>query len=116
MRITLILDYSGLTYYGNIPNTPFPPDPRIEEFRYIEDSDLDLLDEDFIDSINETCDVALDRNDVDYFDKAKCIKLKLWLENHLTEDAHPRLKDIYDTMLRYAQKAIELETGIVIEL
>jgi len=116
MRITLILDYSGLTYYGDIPNTPFPPDPRIEETRFIEDSDIDLLDEDFIDPINETCETALDRHDVDYFDTAKCVKLKSWLEDRLVKDIHPRLKEIYEAMLRHTQKAIEQRTGIVIEL
>lgn len=52
MRFTLILDYTGLTYFGHIPNTPFPPYPRIEE------KDMDAFGEEFIDPVDEVCDAS----------------------------------------------------------
>lgn len=65
-----------MTYYGEkIPNTPFPPDPRIEEFT-LNEQDCELLREDFVDSINDYC----------------------------------------DTLLEFANRAIKLGTGVVVEL
>lgn len=65
-----------MTYYGEkIPNTPFPPDPRIEEFS-LNEQDCELLREDFVESINDYC----------------------------------------DTLLEFANRAIEQGTGVVVEL
>lgn len=65
-----------MTYYGEkIPNTPFPPDSRIEEFS-LNEQDCELLREDFVESINDYC----------------------------------------DTLLEFANRAIKLGTGVVVEL
>lgn len=115
MRCALILNFDGISYYGSIPNAPYAPDERVDETCFLEEGDWDLLDADFIDSVNDACGTLLDLCDVDYFDKIKCIKLKEWLENKLSKNIHHRLREIYTKLLEYATRAIELDTGIVIE-
>lgn len=84
MRATLILDFAGMTFYGGvIPNTPLIPDDRVDETCFLDEEDQELLEKDFIDSVNQTCDSLLDIADVDYFDLEKCKKLKSWLEDRL---------------------------------
>lgn len=105
-----------MTYYGGkIPNTPFPPDPRIKEFP-LNEQDCELLCEDFVDSINVYCDTLLDDGDVDYFDKAKCLLLKSRIEKRLPSVSNERLKSLYGKLLEFANRAIELGTGVVVEL
>lgn len=46
---SLILDFTGIEYtYGNIPNIPQAPDPRIEEVVFDKDSDCQLLEDCFM--------------------------------------------------------------------
>lgn len=113
MCVTLIKDFTGMTYYGHIPNTPFAPDPRIEEPPY-NPEDGRLLYENAMDRINDACGTWLDICDPDYFDKERCIKLKAWLEDELQKDLQEKLRNIYNILLDYANRAIELGTGIVI--
>lgn len=70
MHFFLILDFSGLTYYERIPNTPFP-DPRIESFE-LDEMDFDLLYEDFVEPIDFLLHALLDDGDVDFFGPARC--------------------------------------------
>lgn len=115
MTFTLIKDYTGLTYYGNIPNSPDPLDDRVEEFS-LEESDAELLLKYFVQPMWYLVDSVLDDGDVDYFDKEKCAKMKPWLENELGKNKPERLKFLYEKLLDFVSRAIELETGVVIEL
>ena len=115
MNFSLILDYTGLNYYGHLPEIPYPPDSRVEVY-YFEDKENELLCEDFVDSINDYCDTLLDDGDIDYFDKAKCILLKSWLEKRLPSVSNERLKSLYGKLLEFANRAIKLGTGVVVEL
>lgn len=115
MKFALILDYTDLDYYGHIPVIPYPPDSRVEVF-YFEDEENDLLLEDFVFPINQVCGTLLDDGDLDYFDKSKCPILKSWLEERLTVVSNDTLANLYRKLLEFATKAIELETGIVVEL
>lgn len=91
---SLILDFTGIECtYGNIPNIPQAPDP-----------------------VNEQCGTWLNYNDEDYFDKAKCILLKSWLEKRLPDVSNEQLKSLYGKLLEFANRAIELGTGVVVEL
>lgn len=46
---SLILDFTGIECtYGNIPNIPQAPDPRIEEVVFDKDSDCQLLEDCFM--------------------------------------------------------------------
>lgn len=114
MHFFLILDFSGLTYYGRIPNTPFP-DPRIESFE-LDETDFDLLYEDFVEPIDFLLHVLLDDGDVDFFGPARCAVLKEWLEwNLLYAELAPRQRILYEKLHEFACRAVKLGTGIVIE-
>ena len=115
VTITLINDTTGLHYYGYIPCNPEPLDSRVEVFQ-LEEPDRELLVNDFIDPINELCDSLLGDGDVDYLNKDKCVKMKGWLVNRFTPQMNPRLKELYLKLLDFSNRAIEKNTGIVIEL
>lgn len=112
----LIIDPTKmLGHYGNVPETPSEHDGSYEEF-LIDWNDKKILADDFAGPINEICDTTLDYCDVDYFDAAKCSKLKDWLEKRLSRPCAPRLRKLYAVLLDYATRAIELGTGVVVEL
>lgn len=116
MWFELFLDLHNLKYYGDIPETPEDREGRVEIFEFDDKIYAPLFDEDFIDEVNNLCDTCLDLTDVDYFDKEKCVKLKSWLVQRLAKELNPLLKPIYEKMLDYSSRAIELETGVVIQL
>ena len=117
MRFTLILDFTGLTYYGHIPNTPFPPDPRIDEYFFdIEKKDMDSFEEDFINPVDALCKTLIDFSDVEFLDADKCVKLKDWLEERFKKNVLENFRPIYEKLLDYTSRAIALKTGVVIEL
>jgi len=115
MKFALILNYAGLDYYGHIPVVPYPPDSRVEVF-YFEDEENDLLLNDFVFPINRACGTLLDDGDLDYFDQSKCSVLKSWLENRLSTISNETLENLYRKLLEFATRAVELGTGVVVEL
>lgn len=115
MKFALILDYTGLDYYGHIPVVPYPPDSRLEVF-YFEDEENELLLDDFVFPINKVCETLLDDGDLDYFNQSKCSLLKSWLENRLSSISNDALEKLYKKLLEFATRAVELGTGVVVEL
>ncbi|MCF0217171.1 MAG: hypothetical protein HUK21_11975 [Fibrobacteraceae bacterium] len=116
MYAFLILDMNGVVCtYGNIPNTDPLDTKHFEYVSYNEDSDIQLLDQNFLEPVNRACGTLLDPAEDDFFGKEKCVLLKKWLESQLHESLHPRLKEIYEALLDFSKRAIELNTGIVIE-
>lgn len=115
MKFALILDYAGLDYYGHIPVVPYPPDSRVEVF-YFEDEENYLLLEDFVPPINKACGTLLDDGDSDYFNHSKCTILKSWLEERLPSISNEILANLYRKLLEFATRAIEQNTGVVVEL
>lgn len=53
-----------------------------------------------------------DWGNCDYFDNRKCVDFKKWLINRLKSPANFLVKLVYETMLEYANIAIEKHTGI----
>ena len=115
MTFELIKDFSGLEFFGNIPDTPNEVDERVEVFQ-LEESDWDILDKDFVDPINNLCNTLLDYGDVDFFNKEQCSLLKSWLVDKLQQNLPARDKLLYSKLLDFADQAIMMGTGIVIEL
>lgn len=115
MTFELVKDYSGLEYYGDIPETPSEPDERVEVFQ-LEEEDWDILNDGFIDPINSLCNTVLDYGDVDFFDSDKCLLMRTWLIEKLKQNLTEREKCLYSVLLDFSERAIRLETGIVIEL
>ena len=116
MRFELFLDLSNLKYYGDIPEMPEDREGRVEIFKFDDKIYAPLFDKDFIDEVNNLCNTCLDLTDVDYFDKEKCVKLKAWLEQRLTKELNPMLKPIYEKLMEFVSRAIELKTGVVVQL
>lgn len=112
----LIVDPSKVIgYYGDIPELPMERDGAYEEYR-IDWNDMLALTDDFADPINELCGTLLDLGDVDYFDAVQCVKLKDWLETRLKRPCTSRLRKLYTVLLEYATRAIELGTGVVVDI
>lgn len=114
MQMTLFLDLDNLDYYGDIPEIPENEEGRVEIFEVYDKIYDDLIDKDFIDEVNNLCGTLIDFSDSDFFNKDKCILLKSWLEARLAKDLDPLLKTLYEKLLEYVTRAIELGTGVVI--
>lgn len=111
---TLFLDLNGDRWYGEIPEYD---DPTGHVEVYDVDWELhDILLEQFAYPINEVCGTCLDDGDVDFFDKEQCVKLAGWLEGRLAGELDPRLREPYEKLLEYAKRAIELGTGVEVEM
>lgn len=116
MQAVLFHDFNKVpSYYGNVPNGPYDPMHHVELYR-MRESDRDPMDEDFTDPVNEVCGTTLGYGDVDFLNPTQCRLLTGWLEARLTRPITPRLATIYRHLLDYAQRAIQYNTGIVIEL
>ena len=122
MLISLIIHPENLSYYGDIPEPPMQSDgnaevyfPKLQPF-----DDLDtlwpVLYDDFIVPIMDPCDMVLSLSDIDYFDTEHCKLLAAWLSERMKRPAPPILQDFYEKLLEYAERAIELGTGVVVEL
>ena len=114
MAIQLFLDLNELNYYGDIPEIPDNPVGRVEEFA-LSMEDIELFKGD-IDAIDSACNALLDIGDVDYFNAEKCEKLKTWIAERLKKDSPPRYREILEEINGYCERAISLNTGVVIEL
>ena len=68
-----------------------------------------------IDEIDNKCD-AFDYGDIDYFDAQKCVILMEWIEERLQKSITARYREILEILKDYCNRAIELNTGVVIEL
>ena len=115
MKLILFYNLEGLDYYGYIPEVFHAKKEQFESFELDED-DIDLLDKDFVDAVNETCDALTGPGDIDYLNAKQCALMREWLEQRLKEPIHPRLETIYRKLIKFASKAIELNTGIVFDL
>ncbi len=114
MIYQLILNLEGLKYYGDIPEAPQESGPNVEVFQF-DMEDWPLFRDDFIEPVDTLCDVLLDYSDVDYFDADKCKLLHGWLVERLEKPIQPRLAFLYRKLDEFALRAIELNTGVVVE-
>ena len=115
MRLILIRDFQGLHYYGYIPETNNARREQIEVFE-LNKEDEGLLDKDFVTPVDDFCHSLIDPGDVDFLNADQCRLLLGWLRKRLKDPLEPRLEIIYNVLVRFAQKAIELDTGIVFDL
>ena len=117
MWFVLFLDLNNLEYYGYMPEIPKDRDGRVEIYRFdVAREDWDLLLDDFIAPVCNLCNALIDIGDVDFLNADKCKKLKSWLEERLQRDVSETLKPIYEKLLEFSSRAIELNTGVEIEL
>lgn len=115
MAFSLVKSLDHVSYYGDIPE-PLPGyESDFDEFG-LEQGDIILLKDDFADPINGICGTLLDYGDVDYFDAFRCKRLCLWLEGRFCMACDDRLAMLYRKLLDFASRAVELGTGVVVEL
>lgn len=114
MSIQLFLRLDGLDYYGDIPEEPEDSNGIVEEYP-LSSGDIKMILND-IDSIDDACNALLDYGDVDFFNCEKCAKLKEWIDERLKKTMEPRYRELLNVLNDYCTRAIELNTGVVIEL
>lgn len=122
MTAQLVLTLVGIDkYYGYIPEVGDYPD-KFEEYTVIDEDDEDgdeldwYLDEHFAMPVNKLCDSLLGYGDVDYLDAKKCKKLIPWLEENVKKESNAKVIDIYNKLHEFAKRAVDLNTGIIIEM
>ena len=113
--------YSSRWMERNTTDTFLFPDVGEEDPQHIEsyeltEEDEDLLDADFIDPIDRLRDSLIDLRDVDCLNAGQCRLMLGWLEQRLNEPIDPRLETIHRKLVEFANRAIELDTGIVFDL
>ncbi len=114
MIYQLILSLEGLDYYGDIPEAPYESGPNVEVYKF-KMEDWPLFRDDFIEPVDKLCDVLLDYGDVDYFNAEKCKLLHGWLTERLEKPIVPRLEELYRKLDEFTLRAIDLNTGVVVE-
>lgn len=114
MYFQLIKDKALDTYYGNVPIPDWTDTSQADTFEFGW-SDMLLMRDDFTGPINSICDTLFDIGDVDFIPADKCVGLSRWLELR-QESCRGRLHQLYGILYSYAQRAIDLDTGVVVEL
>lgn len=120
MMIALVLKPEELTCtYGTIPNVPSSTNGSAEVMNFDLPANLSIDDfyEQFVDPVDAQCDALLDYGDVDYLDSGACSALSAWIPSRCSDESlSPWVRDLYNKLLDYAKKAVELGTGVVVEL
>ncbi|OZG57316.1 hypothetical protein BTIS_1410 [Bifidobacterium tissieri] len=116
MMFALFHNFDNVKFWHRIPQRIGCPPSQVEIFRMTADADRDLMDADLVDPVNNLCDALLGPYDVDFLDATQCRLLAGWIEARLTQPITPRLAEIYRKLDDYARRAIEYNTGVVIEL
>lgn len=114
MRIDLFKSFDGASYYGDVPEASSVPDSQVDSTRYrFNDNWQAIID--FALKVNDACDTALDISDVDFFDAQKCEDLVKLLDGPISINDKALAEFAADLKVA-AQRAIDLGTGIVVEL
>jgi len=114
MSIQLFLSLDGLDYFGDIPEIPENPVGIVEEYP-LSSEDIKMILND-VDSIDVACNALLDYGDADFFNCKKCEKLQDWIDDRLKSAISPRYREILGVLKDYCTRAVEYNTGMVIEL
>ena len=116
MEFALIKDATNLDMYGDIPETFGVTEEKAEVYYGTFEDGMMLCEKLLPDMYKNIDDCLLDLSDADYYEASKCVILKKILEDKLKEPCEPRLRELYGILYRYVQRAIDLGTGVVIEL
>lgn len=114
MRIDLFKSFEGASYYGDVPEASSVPETQVESTHYSFDADVCAI-MDFAMQIDDACDAVLDYTDVDFLNAQKCEKLVELLEGPISIKDEALVGFAADLKVA-AQRAVELGTGIVVEL
>lgn len=116
MRFVLFLDLSNLKYYGHIPEIPENQNGRVEIYSLENQwEDVDYFADDLME-IDDACDAFIDYGDVDFFNASQCVQLSNWIQKRMQQPIESRYKEMLTILYEYCEKAIKLNTGVVIDL
>ena len=118
MKVALVKNYDGLDWFGDMPEA-FAGNEAQAECHWLEEENRIPIARDFAWHTNGITDRCLDIYDVDYYDVDNCTKVANWLERRLNGEWGPcsdTLRKDYELILSLARRALNLGTGIVIEL
>lgn len=116
MMFALIKDSTNLDMYGDIPEVFGATEEVVEVYKGDWDDGV-MLCENLLPAVDERIEgCLLDLSDIDYFDKSKCIILNSILCDKLKEPCSERLHELYTILNDFVKRAINMDTGVVIEL
>lgn len=117
MRFLLALTLEGIPPYGSRPNlTVGIAEGKVEEY-LLPVKYRDLMDEHFVYECEVTRNSTLDFGDTEYYDFHQCEQMSFWLEKRLSrKNLNKDLRKIFSLLKTLTDKAVELKTGIEIEI
>lgn len=115
MNIYLAKTLEGMKRYGQIYDLSMEPEDRVEVISFGEDENRWFL-KSHVDNVNAACGTLLDDGDVDYIGEEGCKILIRYFEDVNTSDIESQYRQVIDSLLDYAKRAIQYHTGIVIEM
>ena len=119
MHFELFLTFDGVEYGIMGPHVKNPQtDNRVKYYQLENDwDDVDFFfDDNAIDEIAKRCDSLIGYGDADYFNAEKCKILKDWIDERLRKPAESRYREMLEVLKDYCQQAVELNTGVYIDL
>lgn len=118
MWIILYRSFENLSWVEDQPDVPeVLPDSRIEVFDFcIDFNNRDAFEADFISPVDKLCGALIDFDEVEFLNASQCKLLKDWLENKLMGKVNPIFVSVYRKFLEFVTLAVELKTGVDIEL
>lgn len=118
MFVALIKSFEDIEWFVDIPQVRFESDSKVELHWLSEQNRLPIA-QDFAWNTNSKTGRLLSIYEDDYYDADNCSVIAAWLNKRLAGDwgACPDgLRSDYELILSLARRAIDLGTGIVIEL
>ncbi len=110
MWIRVAMDKSSVRQGAG--GSPYVDGDLKEEFFFDEEVARRLEADGFLTAMWKECDALFDWGDCDFFNPDKCKRMIIWLKQKLSGNVEEDLKQTYETMLEYAEKAIEHDTGL----
>ena len=115
MELYLAKTMENMKMYGPTYDLTMESEDRVELFKF-GSKENDWLMNNLIDMINAECNTLLDDGDYDFIDAHGCENLLKCLGKVNLADASKEVTQLIRKMEEYATRAIELKTGIAIDL
>lgn len=120
MYFGLMLTLDGRDYYG--PDHPelFSYDPAVNDPRDVlwefDETDAQALNDDMIEGRDPLQGTLIGMWDVDHLTARQCPEVIAWIERRLESPCPQRLRRMYEVLRSMCQWAVDLDTGVTVEL